>query len=285
MYEELQLALWDIISPEQLYVILEAQRLLNDIGLTTADDELQNVIGLQDGISDNTILINRIEDVLLYAVGSALNEYGITLRDDAPFPLMVGILRTVSQFELYLIPESLSDVINSADDNEEVVSYLVPLFTEFDEQEALDNIVTVEDATIRRMHAVVEELIAVTPTDNPVVEKRELRIKRINQMLIQTQRMHPLIVVDLAQSGVRMGQPLDLLVTQVIDRLEPLALEPLAYEMLGLTYYSNTPISDILQATLQGVEELIDEIKEQVTLRELIHQKYHEFSDLDEVNS
>jgi hypothetical protein len=283
VFEELQLALLDMVSPEQLAVLLEAQRLLNQLGLTTADDELATIIGIQDGISDTATFVGRIHDCLTLAVGAALNEYGVVLKSDVALPTMIAILRTVGSVEHYLIPENLVDITTSDRDNEEVVAALVPLFSEVGEADALMAIEHVEDSTIMRLSAIAQELYDQQPLPVDQVDQRELRVHRINTLLTHTQR--PEMALQLARDGVRMGQPFDQLVTQVIDQLEVLKNEDLALELLGLAYFSRTEVSDIPNAVLDIVGEFTDDPREQVDLRQILYTTYHQYADRFEVNS
>lgn len=280
MHEELQLALTDVVSPERLGVILDAQRVLNDAGLTTADDELQLVLGLHDGISDYDLTVSRVAGVLMLALGNVLTDHGVECRDDTSMSIMVGIVHTLINFENYLIPESLVSIVESGMTNEEILASLVPLFTELDETETWECLVEVSDDSIRRMRVVANDLTSKMPPEaKDEVTHRDLRVKRINQILANTQQIHPRIVLELANRGVRMGQCPDLLVDLSLEELEMLDLEPLASELLGLTYYSNSNIEDIYTTLMYLVDELADDPDVRVRLREYAHTAYHDYAD------
>lgn len=283
MFEELQLALMDVVMPERLFVILDAQRLLNELGLTTADEELQTIIGLQDGISDTDLLVGRVDDCLTIALRSALREYGVTPGDDVRMPVLTALLRTVGQFEFYLVPTLLAERMEAALSNEELLASVVPLFTEVSENEAFEALTQVEDATITRMRTVTRELLTHHPTTPREVNQRDLRTHRINQILVHTQRFHPVHALELSQAGVGMGLPLEHLVDLTVERLEALDLEPLAYELIGLGYYSNTPVDTLLVTLQELTRSLTDDLQQQHQLKTLLHQVYHQYADLAEV--
>lgn len=284
MYEELQLALMDVVTPERLYVILDAQQLLNQIGLTTADDELQQIFGLQDGISDYDLFISRIDACLIYALGGALREYGITCKDDVSMANMCAILRTVANFEFYVIPETLVNITHDEElTNEEIVAELVSLFTELSLEEALEGIAGVEDSTILRMQAVSTELDVYTVTDTESqIEHRELRLRRINQMLADNQWKSPIITLGLSRNGVKLGQSLELLVSTTYEDLEASQDEHLPTELLALVYFSNTPIEEILSSALDLVDEFFEDNPTRLRVRKEIEDIYNEYSDLNE---
>ncbi len=266
MNEELQLALAGVISPERLEVILQGQRLLNDLGLTTADDELQQIFGLQDGISDNQLFVSRIEDCLLLAVGDSLRQYGITVAEHTPFAMMVGILHAVSQFEYYILPETLLDLTCGTDDSEVLLAGLVPLFSELQREEVLEYLTAVEASTIARIRQIASDHLALREVTVARPDDYHQRIRILNGMLRRSLNAHPQVVLQLAKNGIRAGLPVGELLEQALDDLDALKLEAAAREIVALVYFSDTPLDDIWHTTVETIRDYVDEYRDQVRM-------------------
>lgn len=283
MFEELQLALMDLVTPERLFVILEAHRVLMDLGIDDVNDELQQIIGLQDGISDTDLFISRIDECLMISLYDTINEYNVGIRDDVTMAQLTAIVRTVTMFDDYIIPDTLVALLESDQSNIEMIAAMVPLFTELSEEEALEVITDVSDATIARMRSIADEMLSTQVGEYNEVADQTIRVKRINMMRNNTQGHHPRIAVELANSGVKLGQNFEVILSMSVLQLEPLPLKEMAYELVGLAYFSNTPIGDIRQTLQESVYEIYDEFDQQRRLNSMIATVYNEFSGIDEV--
>lgn len=266
MYEELQLALADVVTPEQLDVLLECHQQLSDLGLSDFEDELQQVVGLQDGISDNDLFVSRIRDVLLYAVGDALTQYGVEVDDETPLNVMVGILQAVANIEHYIIPEHLHDLACSGRPSEEIIAEMTPMFSVVPGDEAFEHIVAVKDDTIIRLREITGQLLSYRTPDDHRPADHTLKIAKINGLLNATQQQRPAKVNELAKSGVRSGQPLDTLLELSIEYLDAQPTTEVAIELLGLAYYSDVPMSELTDVLREVVREYTDDYQEQVKI-------------------
>lgn len=288
MHEELQLALMDTLLPERLFVILDALKALNEIGLSSVEDELQAIFGLQDGISDDDLFVARIEDCFHLALDSAISEFGIRTVDETSMAIKTALLRTVGTFEYYLIPQTLADLTHDDEaSNEEIVASLVPLFTEVDEIEALDHLDYVGDATIHRMQVVANELVSLVPEEPLPIDNHDLRVRRINQILNKMDELDSTTtksVLEISRGGVSMGQSLEGLLSIAYEDLEPLRASSWAYELLGLTYYSNTPIDEVFPKAQHLVSELTEDPDEIRRYRIELHRLYNDVSNVLETS-
>lgn len=270
MYEELQLALMDLITPERLDVFLEAQQLLSSMGLSDFEDEIQQVFGLQDGISDNDLLVSRVETILIYAMGDALNQYGVTVRDDTPLEVMAGIAQATANIEHYVIPEVLHDITLGDWQPEEALAEMVPMFSAVSGVNAFDYLTHVKEDTITRIREITASVLQYRPPeDNRPVDHKE-RIARINQLLRHTQHTAPAVVVNLAKSGVGSGQPLTSLMNYALEDLDKMNTDEVGIELLGLVYFSNTPLDNMTSTIRDVIQDYTDEYQEQVRIHTAI---------------
>lgn len=264
MHEELQLALMGLVTPERLWVLLEANRVLEALGSEDHADELQQVFGMQDGIADNNLLVGRVEDVLMIGVGSALRQYGVVCRDDTPLDIMVAVLSAMGNVEHYFIPETLYDYTQADWSPEEIVAEVVPLLTGVSAAEVFDYVAEVSPRTIARLRQIALDNMAYhEPEDAETQDIRNHRIRILNTILRHTGQAYPQVVVGLAKSGLRSGMPLASLLADSLDRLDEFNTEAMGHELLGLVVFSNTPLDELLETTHQTIEEFSDDYEEQ----------------------
>lgn len=278
MRDQIQLGLDGAATPEYIAVALDAYDVLVSIGSLAFEDELQQIIGLQDGISDNTLLVSRINDVLIYTVGDALHKHRITVTEDTDLPLMIDILRSVSLIEAYIIPETIADLTTTDLSDEEILAEIVPLFTARDSTEVLDHLTEVHPDVIQRIYEVTEMQHHYTPdAESSVPQDMDERLYQINQLRHRLGFDQLTLAHELACQGVRPGLTLGQLFELTLDKLDALMTPLVAGELLGLLLYSNYPIDDVAEAFEKAVAEYTDEYQEQVRIIESFTNQYVRF--------
>lgn len=255
MYDELKLVMRSMLSEEQLWSFDEAYRVLTAIGLTDFDDELQQVMGMADGDCDNYLFVSRVQDVLIYAVGDSLRQYGVVCNDDTPLYIMTGVLEALANVEHYVIPETLRDLTLMDDDPEIVLSHIVPLFTWVDESECQFYVQDVKEATITRIREIATTAIDASDSSDVPHPDTHRKVRTINALNRRESGDAPLAVVELAKSGFRLAQPMRSVLLETIDRIDTYNSERAGIELLGVVLFSDVPFND----TEQAVEVLVDD--------------------------
>jgi hypothetical protein len=258
MRHELEITLRDVVNELRLRHLLEAYDLLNEIGLSSHDSELQNIFGLQDGVSDNALYVDRVETVLILALGMVAQQYSVTLREDTPLDLMTKLIKALALFERYIQTEFFEGILTSDElDDIEKVAELIPLVAvEIDYQDILDYVTEVKPTVIARMLEITRENALMVEEEEVEVQSKRYRTQLINRL--QGLFEAPLLIYRLAKSGYQLGTPLHQLVEPVLDELGDISQEgPDRYvgELLGLYLYSNTPV-DGLELTRKLYEDL-----------------------------
>lgn len=275
MYEELQVGLEGIITPERMDVILEAYRQLTDAGIDTINDELVGIYNMQDGIADNAMLVSRVEDCLMVGLIEALRRYGVTVQiDTATMISLTGILQTLVGFEHYLIPETLWDFVNQGQDADHILASLVTLFSDIEPDDVINTVDTVNPEVIERMRVIAERRMMYDAEPAEVSPDHTLRIGTINRLLRSYNQKHPALVVELAQSGFPSGQDLTIVFEQVFEQLDNLPPQELGPEFLGLVYYSNTPLKDVYETARALPQDFTDSQVEQRRIEHALDQAY-----------
>lgn len=273
MLQELDLALNDVVLPERLELLLDTYALLNKLGMDDVDTELQQIIGLQDGISDTDLFVSRVSDCLELACRELLTQFGVALIDELPLTTILGVLQTVTDFEYYIIPENVIDIIDSSDTNEEVVVRMTPLFSGLDEVTAMEAVLSVSDSTIARIRQVCLENHVQDPEERELPDYYQWRIDTINHILRATPDM-PHLAKQLVDNGIRLGLPLDVVVGQVIDQLAEVPIPDLGTEIIMLVCFSATPIDELGTAAIEIAKALTDDLTEQNRIRRSVVKAY-----------
>lgn len=231
--EELQLALWGVVSDLQMTTYLRALTVLHDLGLTSQDDELQQVFGLQDGVSDNDLFRDRTLAVLTTAVESALLQYGVTVVEGTELRASVAILDSLSRVEHYLLPTHLRDIAATEDDPVEVIAGVVEVVAGDPGVGYEECLAHVEPATVTRLEQIMADRIALEEPPVPVSETALAGLQVINRL---RRAFGPTVpegvtrVVEFLQGGYQPGTSVELLLEGLCDNLD---LDTLRTEQMG----------------------------------------------------
>lgn len=261
---ELQMALAGLVSPEHLEVLLEADELLRRMGMDVVGDDLQEVIEMQNGNCDNSILVSRIDDVLMIGLNQAMTEMGLRVIDETSMTIQTSILHTVYSMEDYIIPDHLVGLCMGDFSNEEIIAHMTPIFTTLGVEEAIDHLVDVSDELVQRINEVALNAIRLRgPDPIDLLPDNTRRIARLNRLIKAKGADKCSIVTELVSAGVRCGRPLDALLEQHTEVMDTFDTDHLACELLALVYFSNSDFDTVFKTAHGLVQEFTDELGEQ----------------------
>lgn len=261
---ELQMALEGVASPEHLEVLLEADALLRRMGMDVVGDDLQEVIEMQNGNSDNAMLLSRIDDVLMIGLNQAMTEMGLSVIDETSMTIQTSILHTVYSLEDYIIPDHLVGLCMGDFSNEEIIAHMTPIFTTVGVEEAMDHLVDVSDALVQRVNEVALAAIQLRgPDPIDLLPDNTRRVARLNRLIKAKGAEKCSIVVELVNAGVRCGRPLDALLEQHVEVMDTFDTDHLACELLALVYFSNSDFDTVFKTAHGLVQDFTDELSEQ----------------------
>lgn len=254
---EIQDALSSLIPPEQMQIISDVVDTLLEKDYGLALDELNQVLMLADDNADSSMLVARVQDILTYAMNYCLNDFGIILSDDASLKLRHDIYKTLIYIPHYIIPEDLAHIFNSDFDNQETIAQIVPYFTEQQPDVALEHIEEVSDEIISYLR---ESINVRLQTQGEYVGTRvdTERVKVINRLLSNNEPGKFSLMLELANSGVRVGRPYDELITLSFTQLESRNPVEAAAQMVGLAFFSDLPLSGIWRQIDASLDDYTD---------------------------
>lgn len=246
MRDTLELALTDVVGPEQLQVLVEAVTQLETCGLSTPSDDLQTVIEIQDAMSDNALLVSRVNDILYLAYEEAFASLGVAVADEATLAFKTALLDALTSLDYYIIPEQIQLLYQAPFTNEEIVAHLMPIFTPYDLELSVMWITQVSDATIARLKEVIDGKVQLnSEADVQSPKDNAARLSRLNRLIKLVGAEQVSAVYTLAQAGVRAGRPLDALLTQVLPQLDGFEPEQVTSELYALLLFSDTPLDQL----------------------------------------
>ncbi len=278
MRDPIKLALPFLMPEEHCQILEEAIDLLTELGQSAPQDDIAQVIELADDNADAQLTTSRIMDITDFALTGLVREHGVTLIDEASLRFKTALLRTLSSLDNYVIPMELSDILKSETDNEECVARLMPVITDISIEEALENIVEVQDYTIRRINEVVTERLKFTE-EAPVTVSgdKEQRIQAINQLISKVGKDHLTLAYQFLDAGVGVGIAFTSIFGQVLSDLDSLdenrsevPVERFGAEVLGLVLISDEPLSSVKIKAIKTTNELIDDTARLIRLETII---------------
>lgn len=254
---EIQDALSSLIPPEQMQIISDVVDTLLEKDYGLALDELNQVLMMADDMADSSMLVARVQDILTYAMNYCLNDFGVTLGDDASLKLRHDIYKTLIHIPHYIIPEDLAHIFNSDFDNQETIAQIVPYFTEHQADIALEHIEEVSDNIIGYLR---ESINTRLKTQGEYVGGRvdAARVKVINRLLHTNEPGKFSMLVELANAGVRVGRPYEELINLSFEQLEGRNPVEAAAQMVGLAFFSDIPLAGIWRQIDTSLDDYTD---------------------------
>ncbi len=275
MYEEIQVGLDGVVTPERMDVLLETYRQLTKSGLDALNDELIGIFNMQDGIADNAMFASRVEDCLMIGAIEVLRTHGITVNPQtAEMTTLTDTIQTLNDFEHYIVPEVLVGLVGPDEEPDLALASVVALFTDSTEDDVINAVDAVETSVIERMRAVAERQMEYEAEAQSVPPDHNERIGHINTLIRQYEGRHPAIVMEMAEHGIPSGQRLNNLFEQVFEQIDGYTPKELGVEFLGLVLYSDTPLSDVYEVASGLPQEFTDSHSEQYRIGHALDQAF-----------
>lgn len=257
MKEEIRKVLENLILNEQLEVILDIVDTLLSLNYEAALDEIAQIIMLADDYADMSMLVERINDILRAAMDYILTSYEVTLSDDATAYQRHAVIKALVGIPLYILPEDISKVIESEYDNEETLAHIVTMFETIDTDEILEHIHNISQGAIDNIKHTIIQRTLVRGVSNENISDVD-RVRNINKLIAIFGKEKLKLLIELSNSGVRIGRPVDQLLSLSFEALEKLNVEDATFELIGLVWFSDTPESSINSTITQVLQDYTD---------------------------
>jgi hypothetical protein len=262
MQEILDSLLTPLITEERKEVLLDCVASFEEMDYSVALDELHMVCEIQDGLSDNAMLLGRLDDIIHIAHHTLFREHQIQVDPEATQAQCQAIVRTLTSLEHYILPDQIAQVLDGGFDNEAIFAHLVPLVSEFVFEDIEPLILFVSDPLIEAISSLIRErmrLYGLADYAVPDVSK----IRYINQCLQRVGKDRMSLIVELSNSGVRAGRPLPELMGLSLDALDRLNPVEAAFQLLGLVVFSDTPVEQTKSTVIDLIEDYTENLLEQ----------------------
>lgn len=281
MQEILDSVLTPLITEDRKEIILECVASLESGGFETALDELHQIIEIQDGISDNAMLLGRIDDVIFTAQSRVFNEHQITVSLESSMAVRSSIVRALANFDTYILPDQLLMLFQGGFTPDEIIANMAAIFSDVDSEDVREVIVEVSVELMRAIEDVVTKNLMVRGVPTTKVAPVS-RIRLVNRALDAVGREPLSMITELAAAGVRVGTPIKLLIEQSMTALDRYTPDAAAVQILGLVLFSDVPVDAIQKTTIDLCEDFTDNRMEQVLMTDAVKRLMHQLGALNE---
>lgn len=223
------------------------------INYVAALDELNTVCQIQSGISDNAMLLSRIDDIIRIAQDEILNEHLIKISDEATQAERQAVVNTLLSLEDYIIPDEVNDILLAEYSPEETLAHLVELIdTSVDFLNIIDLIESVSPTLISNITSFIQSVLTTRGQAYGNVSNIE-RINLINRLIRIHTRASFKLAMELVNAGLRVGKRnIDDLLQISFGPLDAMTPIEVAKEIVGLVLISNTEQNEISR-TVMGI--------------------------------
>lgn len=234
-----------LITEERKELILSCVASLESLDYQAALDELQQVVEIQDGLSDNGMLLARIDDVIWNAHETIFKNHEIEVSAEATQEIRQAIVDVLANFNRYIVPDQLLMLFEGGFMPDEVLAQMVQLFTSVKFDEAWPMIGNVSPQLMNTMREEIERQVRYRGLEDTDVTPVR-RVKMVNDYIRVVGQDTFSMLLDLSNSGVRIGtRDIAGLVQQSLEALDRKDPEVAALELFGLVLMSNVPVEEI----------------------------------------
>ncbi len=234
-----------LITEERKELILSCVASLESLDYQAALDELQQVVEIQDGLSDNGMLLARIDDVIWNAHETIFKNHEIEVSAEATQEIRQAIVDVLANFNRYIVPDQLLMLFEGGFMPDEVLAQMVQLFTAVKFDEAWPMIGNVSPQLMNTMREEIERQVRYRGLEDTDVTPVR-RVKMVNDYIRVVGQDTFSMLLDLSNSGVRIGtRDIAGLVQQSLEALDRKDPEVAALELFGLVLMSNVPVEEI----------------------------------------
>lgn len=263
----MQEVLEHLVTPERKELLLDVINTLEVLNFEAALDEIQQVCEMQSsGMSDTAMLLARINDVIFYAHKEALRVHRVVMDERADLKHTQAVLKTLSEFDSFIIPEQIDLILGGAFSNEEMLGHLVPMFNRIRYEEIVDHILEVDPILIERIREVIAPSIATRgATDIPPAPVSRIRL--INRLVAKFGKPNFSMMFDLADSGMRVGASFEDMYAMAVEGLDRLEPTQVPTELFGMIAFSDVALDQIRIKLIETIDDIEPDGREATNLK------------------
>ncbi|ARV76754.1 putative structural head protein [Pseudomonas phage Phabio] len=271
MKEEIRKVLEHLILNEQLEVILDIVDTLLSLNYETALDEISTIIMIADDYADMSMLVERINDILRTALDYILGTYEVIVADEATAFQRHAVVKALVGIPLYILPDDISKVIEAVYDNEETLAHIVTMFVPIDTDEILEQIVSISQGSFDNIKTTIANKLLTRGVATEHISDTD-RVMAINKLITILGKEHLQLITELSNSGVHVGRSMEQLLNMSFEALETRNVEDAAKEIIGLVWFSDTPIDQINQTIVRTFEEYTENNMERSMMMRVLNE-------------
>lgn len=257
MFEELQVYLKNVTSPENISIILNSLKVLEENGRTSIGDYLEEFMAtIEERTSEENLIY--LNDTLINQYEITLNEFGIFIsEDEVQLKILVSILEGLNAIERTDNPIPILDKCQSDDDPEEILSEILEMYTNVTWDQYLLTITSVNPSLIEKIKTTLPDI----EENDTVPKSEEFILLRIRNHLENNPNLWVLEEVD---NGFLIGQKLDYYLNKFteyfIEKEDLKDAKEIANQYLGFVLLSEIENEDFQNVVLEALEDIVDDV-------------------------
>lgn len=256
--EELVNYLTHITTPENLTIIVDSCKIIEECGIQSHLIELEEVVILSgNNSSENNF--NAIYAILLDKTYEIISEFSIELKIELLLNQANDVLRALTVLPNYNNPLELLDVIEGDGDNQDKLADMLAIVSPLKWENFIEYIESVSDGFLIQL---------TTHLNDVTCDDSDLDLDRVNELkarFIPFKKKYKIAIVNEAlDAGIKLGSPISKIVDGFNDELEALNInnELLVKELLGMVLMSDASdkeIPNIMEDLLEDYSKNINE--------------------------
>lgn len=259
MGDEIQLALLNLVSDERAQVLKNLCDILEELNFDNHHFEIQQIFGLQDTMSDDALLVERINDALTVACWTCLGQCGIEVVD-SPLTEYIPILTLVARWEHFVMPEVLYADIESAGSDIEAFAIAVETITGHPRDNVIETLEWINPNTIMMMR---QKLATLSEGVDLPDESHVIKIKKIAKEVNSTITLagvddNKTIVSQLARDGVMPLTSFGQLLAMKLEEIDAIPIRRRGVELYLMYLYSGMKDKSFHDAITEYTEDLTE---------------------------
>lgn len=253
MFEEIELYLRSITTPENVEVIMKAKENIELAGIISHELDLETILRTADQHESEQNLLD-IFAVMSSYVEKVINEFGLYVNEAIPLSILNHVLESLLLIADYGDPEGVLTILNSDSDPVEKICDIFATVHALQWHDFAPHVVKINESLLERIEEVC--LVSLPVEQEEDIDKYRNRVNRFRD------RFQGSFAYIALSDGFSLKTPLETLIGRYNEELAELETKPdeLTKAIMGLVVVSNVKDEDIQKEAFLMLEDLAKDI-------------------------
>lgn len=254
MFDELDLYLGNITTPENREAMMQTCFSLERAGIASHESDIEQILRTADDHSTENNLLD-IFSLLSEYLSNTIEKFGLSVEESVPLSVLCRILDGLLNIPEYGDPESLLKTLEQDVDDETRLCDVFSIVSSLSWYNFTPYITRVSDNLLPKMEEEINKNVQ-PEEDNVDVRLYRDRVNRLRRHNPDT------LALTIIQEGFRLATPLHTLLGRFHDELADVEDRPetLANYLIAILYVSDTPSEKMVEKGSELLEEYAKDI-------------------------